>query len=223
MRGRDKPCCGTPGAKPGRTIPPASGRRRSDARNRRRDRDPAARRRGYGLVGTAVPRSTPRSRSAPDSRGGRRRGTRRRPAGSPEWYTAATPSSSWLRSSAGRCSGSPPGVSTQVIRPDAVWRRRSAEGGIAAMQGLAAGSRRAGARSRRQVAGRAAAAAGAMLAAIAVNTVGRFSIMLERHPGLLLELWPRGTARRPRGDRARRPLLSVLLVADDREHRSRRR
>ena len=53
-----------------------------------------------------------------------------------------------------------------------------------------------------------------MAVAILVNAVGRFLIMLERHPALLLELWPLGL----RVDLLEAvlvvPMLSVLLMAE---------
>ena len=127
------------------------------------------------------------------------------------WYTASTPVVVLAALVGGPLLGAAAGVATQLIRPEAVWRRQAAEGGVAALQGLAAG-----------IAGMAlfasgnwvAAAAAAMAAAVVVNAVGRFLIILERHPSLLFELWPLGL----RVDLLEAvlvvPLLAVLLVAD---------
>jgi len=132
------------------------------------------------------------------------------------WYTAATPVVVLAALLGGPLLGVAAGVSTQLVRPESVWRRQSAEGGVAALQGLAAGIvgvafLPAGTRA---AAAAAAAAVAAMLAAVAVNSLCRFLIILERHPGLLLELWPRGL----RVDLLETvlvvPLLSVLLIAD---------
>jgi hypothetical protein len=68
------------------------------------------------------------------------------------------------------------GVSTQVIRPEAVWRRRGAEGGIAAAIGLAAGA--VGVAVESVSGSPVAAAALATGAVVVVNAVGRF----RRHP-----------------------------------------
>ena len=128
------------------------------------------------------------------------------------WYTAATPVVVLAALLGGPLLGVAAGVSTQLVRGDAVWRRQAAEGGIAALQGFAAGIvglalLAGGTRTA------AAAAAAAMLAAVAVNSVCRFLVILERHPGSLLELWPRGL----RVDLLETvlviPLLSVLLIA----------
>lgn len=129
------------------------------------------------------------------------------------WYTAATPVVVLAALLGGPLLGVAAGVSTQLIRGDAVWRRQSAEGGIAALQGLAAGIvglalLTGGARTA------ATAATVAMLAAVAVNSICRVLVILERHPGLLMELWPRGL----RVDLLETvlvvPLLAVLLIAD---------
>jgi len=129
------------------------------------------------------------------------------------WYTASTPVIVLAALLGGPLLGVAAGVSTQLIRPGAVWRRQAAEGGVAALQGLAAGIvgtalLASGGRSA------TATAAAAMAAAVAVNSICRVLIILERHPHLLLELWPLGT----RVDLLEAvlviPLLSVLLIAD---------
>ncbi len=132
------------------------------------------------------------------------------------WYTAATPVVVLAALLGGPLLGVAAGVSTQLIRGDAVWRRQSTEGSIAALQGLAAGivgvELLAG--GTRTAATAATAAVAAMLAAVAVNSVCRFLVILERHPGQLTELWIRGI----RVDLLETilvvPLLSVLLIAD---------
>ncbi len=134
--------------------------------------------------------------------------------GTRSWYTAATPVVVLAALLGGPLLGVAAGVSTQLVRGDAVWRRQAAEGGIAALQGLVAGivglALLAGGT---RTATAATAAALAMLAAVAVNSICRFLVLLERHPGSLLELWPRGL----RVDLLETvlivPLLSVLLVA----------
>ncbi len=79
----------------------------------------------------------------------------------------------------GPLAGAAAGVATQLALTDAVWRRRSAWGGLAALQGLAAGMVGASVLSG----GRAVLlAAGLALGAVTlVNTGGRLLIMLDRH------------------------------------------
>ena len=133
------------------------------------------------------------------------------------WYTAATPVVVLAGLLGGPLLGVAAGVATQLVRGDAVWRRQSTEGGIAALQGLVAGI--AGlallAGSSMTAADAAAAAAVAMLAAAAVNSVCRFFVILERHPGSLRALWPPGL----RVDLLETviviPMLTVLLIAHE--------
>jgi diguanylate cyclase (GGDEF)-like protein len=101
-----------------------------------------------------------------------------------------------------------------VIRPESVWRRQAAEGGVATLVGLVAGIIGTilvtdDARSY------VTAAAAAMTAGVAVNAVGRFLIMLERNPRLLLELWPRGLRIDLLEVVLVVPILSVLLIVND--------
>jgi diguanylate cyclase (GGDEF)-like protein len=131
------------------------------------------------------------------------------------WYTAATPVVVLGGLIGGPLLGVAAGFATQIVHRGAVWRRVAAEGGVAALQGLAAGlvglvlvgGDEFGATLA------AALAATAMLAAVAVNSTCRFLIILERHPGQLVELWLRGL----RVDLLETvlvvPLLSVLLIA----------
>ena len=132
------------------------------------------------------------------------------------WYTAATPVVVLAALLGGPLLGVAAGMSTQLVRPESVWRRQSAEGGIAALQGLAAGivalALLGG--GTRTAAAAATAAAVAMLAAVAVNSVCRFLVILERHPGLLLELWSRGLRVDLLETVLAVPLLSVLLIVD---------
>lgn len=132
------------------------------------------------------------------------------------WYTAATPVVVLAALLGGPLLGVAAGMSTQLVRPESVWRRQSAEGGIAALQGLAAGivalALLGG--GTRTAAAAATAAAVAMLAAVAVNSFCRFLVILERHPGLLLELWSRGLCVDLLETVLAVPLLSVLLIVD---------
>ena len=55
------------------------------------------------------------------------------------WYTASTPVIVLAALLGGPLLGVAAGLSTQIVRPESVWRRKAAEGGLAALQGLAAG------------------------------------------------------------------------------------
>ena len=131
------------------------------------------------------------------------------------WYTASTPVVVLAALLGGPLLGVAAGVATQLVHEDAVWRRRSTEGGVASLQGLAAGIAGQALLSTvdRTASVVAAATAIAMLVAAGVNTLARFFIILERHPGLLFDLWGRGI----RVDLLETvlvvPLLSVLLLA----------
>ena len=132
------------------------------------------------------------------------------------WYTAATPVVVLVGLLGGPLLGVAAGFATQLIHPGAVWRRVGAEGGVAALQGLAAGLVGLALLGGDELSGSlaAATAALAMLAAVGVNSVCRFLIILERHPSRLIELWTRGL----RVDLLETvlvvPLLSVLLIAE---------
>ena len=128
------------------------------------------------------------------------------------WYTAATPVVVLAALVGGPLLGIAAGVSTQLIRAEAVWRRRSAEGGIATLQGLTAGL--VGTALIAHGSSPFVAAAGAMATAVAVNTVGRLLVILERHPGRLAELWPKGLRVDLLEAVIVTPLLAVLLIAD---------
>ncbi|MCY7301829.1 MAG: GGDEF domain-containing protein [Thermoleophilia bacterium] len=130
------------------------------------------------------------------------------------WYTAATPVVVLAGLLGGPLVGVAAGVATQLVRRGAVWRRVGAEGGTAALQGFAAGLVGLVLLGGVDLTGERAAttAAMAMLAAVAVNSVCRFLIILERHPGRLVELWARGI----RVDLLETvlvvPLVAVLLI-----------
>jgi len=129
------------------------------------------------------------------------------------WYTASTPVIVLAALIGGPLVGVAAGASTQIIRPESVWRRQAAEGGVASLQGLAAGIVGLALLPGTSADTIRAAAAG-MAVAVLVNAVGRFLIMLERNPALLLELWPLGL----RVDFLEAvlvvPILSVLLMAE---------
>jgi len=133
------------------------------------------------------------------------------------WYTAATPVVVLAGLLGGPLIGVAAGVATQVVRRGAVWRRVGAEGGTAALQGLAAGLVGLALVGGGDLTGAeaAATAATAMLAAVAVNSACRFLIILERHPGRLVELWARGIRVDLLETVLVAPLLAVLLITSD--------
>ena len=126
------------------------------------------------------------------------------------WYTASTSVIVVAALLGGPLLGVAAGVSTQLVRPGAVWRRRSAEGGVAALQGLAAGIAGTASLAGSHLIGVAAAG---MLAAVAVNSSGRLLIMLERRTRPLLTVWRRGVVVDLLETVLVVPLLSVLLIA----------
>lgn len=127
------------------------------------------------------------------------------------WYTASTPAVVLAALVGGPLVGVLAGLATQLIRPGAVWRRRSAEGGVAALQGLTAGAASGALLAQANL---IAAAAVAMLVAVAVNSGGRILIMLERETQPLLLLWRRGLAIDLLETVLVVPLLAVLLIAE---------
>jgi hypothetical protein len=129
------------------------------------------------------------------------------------WYTASTPAVVLAGLLGGPLLGAAVGASTQLIRPEAVWRRRAAEGGIATLQGLVAGF--AGSVLLDAASSPVRAAAAAMAAAVAVNSVGRFLVILERHPRLLWSLWPKGFRIDLIEAVLAVPLLATLVVTYD--------
>jgi len=130
------------------------------------------------------------------------------------WYTAATPVVVLAGLVGGPLLGVAAGVATQLVPRGAVWRRAAAEGGTSALQGLAAGLVGLALVGSGELTGEraAATAAAAMLAAVAVNSACRFLIILERHPGHLVELWTRGVRVDLLETIVVVPLLSVLLI-----------
>jgi diguanylate cyclase (GGDEF)-like protein len=127
------------------------------------------------------------------------------------WYTASTPVVVLAALLGGPAAGVAAGISTQLIRRDAVWRRRVAEGGIAVLQGLSAGI--AGTALLHGGHPPALAAAVATAVAVGVNSAGRLLVILDRDPVHLLERWPRGIAIDVLEGVLVVPLLAVLVVA----------
>ena len=151
MSGGDKSSCGTAGTGPGRSTPSGSRRCRPVPRHPRRDRDPARRGRRDGRSGWTSQAQRSRRRCRWPLRSSLAAAAAERVVvqlGPRSWYTASTPVIVLAALIGGPLLGVAAGASTQIIRPESVWRRQAAEGGVAALQGLAAGIVGAGAAAR---------------------------------------------------------------------------
>jgi diguanylate cyclase (GGDEF)-like protein len=105
------------------------------------------------------------------------------------WYSPSAPVILAAALLGGPLAGLAAGAAAQFLRLEVVWRRRLAEGGLASLQGFAAGAAAAGVASTS--AGLAAAAA--VSASLAVMTVGRALIIAQRRIPGAARLWLRGT------------------------------
>jgi diguanylate cyclase (GGDEF)-like protein len=126
------------------------------------------------------------------------------------WYTASAPAIVLAGLLGGPTAGAAAAVAAQILRPEAVWRRRFAEGGLGAMQGVLAGivgtlSWAGG--------GTAAQVALALGAAFVVNAVCRMLILIERRRAPLLQIWVRGLGVDALEAAVVLPLLAVIVVA----------
>ena len=126
------------------------------------------------------------------------------------WYSASTPAVVLAGLVGGPLVGVAAGIATKVTRTEAVWRRRCAEGGLASIQGLAAGA--IGLGTWTSGADATALAAAAMAAAVGVNSAGRLLVMLERHSTPLRRLWLRGLLVDCLELALMVPLLGALLI-----------
>lgn len=129
------------------------------------------------------------------------------------WYTASTPTIVLAALLGGPLVGFAAGVATQAARAEAVWRRRLAEGGLAAIQGLAAGI--IGLAAWADASSASGIALAAMAVAVSVNSVGRLLVMLERRATPLGRLWIRGFVVDCLETVLVVPLLAVLLLTAD--------
>jgi len=106
------------------------------------------------------------------------------------WYTAATPTIVLAGLLGGPLVGVAAGACGQILCTDSVWRRRFAEGGLAATQGWLAGL--VGGLAWAGAGGVAAMTCLAFAAAVAANTGGRVTIMLSRGARPFAEIFRRG-------------------------------
>jgi diguanylate cyclase (GGDEF)-like protein len=128
------------------------------------------------------------------------------------WYTASGVVIVLAAIVGGPLVGVAAGISTVVVQADSVWRRRAAEGGLAAAYGLAAGI--AGLAVAQATGSPVAVAALAVAAAVAVNTVGRFCIILARNTGRVRERALAGIRVDVTEAVIVVPLLAVLLTVE---------
>ena len=126
------------------------------------------------------------------------------------WYTASTPAVVVAALLGGPLVGVAAGIATQLARGEAVWRRRFAEGGLASIQGLAAGA--IGLHAWTDGTEATVIAAGAMAVAVAVNSVGRLLVMAERRRTPLRQLWLRGVVVDGLEAVLMVPLIGALLI-----------
>lgn len=126
------------------------------------------------------------------------------------WYTASTPAIVLAGVVGGPFVGLCAGITSQSARVDVVWRRRLAEGGIASLQGLGAGT--VGLAGWSAPGEATLLVVGAVAGAIVVNTAGRALIILERGSRPFLQVWGRGIAIDGIEAVVAAPLLAVLVV-----------
>lgn len=106
------------------------------------------------------------------------------------WYTPTTPVIVLAALVGGPVGGVLVAVAPQAVARDSVWRRRAAGAGLGALQGIAAGL--VGRHDASTTAWALVLAFTAMTAAVAVNSAGRWLIMIERRTSPLREIWVRG-------------------------------
>jgi diguanylate cyclase (GGDEF)-like protein len=106
------------------------------------------------------------------------------------WYSPSTSVIVVVGLLGGPLLGVAAGIATKVAARDQVWRRQSAEGGIASLQGFAAGL--VGLSAWNGSGQALAVAAGATVAAVAVNSAGRALTIFERRLTPFAAVWVRG-------------------------------
>ncbi len=126
-------------------------------------------------------------------------------------YTPSVPPIALAGLLGGPLAGLAAGAATQLVLSDSVWRRRSAWGGLAALQGLTAGL--AGTALDAGSLGAPLAAGLALGGMTAVNTLGRLLIMLDRNAHPLLRALVNGLRVDALEAVVVTPILAVLLLA----------
>jgi diguanylate cyclase (GGDEF)-like protein len=126
------------------------------------------------------------------------------------WYTPTTPVVVLAGLLGGPLGGAAVAGASQLGVTGSVWRRRSAGAGLAALQGIAAGSLGRAAPGSAQQA--LALAAAGMAAALVVNNLGRWLILVDRGATPRGAVWRRGALVDLVEAAIAVPLLSVLLL-----------
>ncbi len=126
-------------------------------------------------------------------------------------YTPSVPPIALAGLLGGPLAGLAAGAATQLALSDAVWRRRSAWGGLAALQGLAAGL--VGTALTAGSIGAPLAAGLALGGITTVNTLGRLLIMLDRNARPVLGALSNGLRVDALEAVLVTPILAVLLLA----------
>lgn len=126
------------------------------------------------------------------------------------WYTPSTPVIVLAGLLGGPLAGIAAAVAGQVVPQESVWRKRASQGGLGGLQGFLAGV--VGTIGWTSSGAATAAAVGAMLVAIAVNTAGRALIMLERKTEPFMATWTTGIVVDLVDATVAIPVLGVLLL-----------
>jgi diguanylate cyclase (GGDEF)-like protein len=125
------------------------------------------------------------------------------------WYSPSAPVILAAALLGGPLAGLAAGASSQFLRTETVWRRRLVEGGLASLQGFAAGA----VAVHLAAAGTASAVTAAVAASFAVMTVGRGLVIWQRRIPDARATWLRGTAVDVVEAILLVPLLSTLTIA----------
>jgi diguanylate cyclase (GGDEF)-like protein len=125
------------------------------------------------------------------------------------WYSPSAPVILAAALLGGPLAGLAAGASSQFLRTGTVWRRRLVEGGLASLQGFAAGA----VAMQLAAAGTTPAVTGAVTASLAVMTVGRGLVVWQRQIPGARATWLRGTAVDVVEAILLVPLLSTLTIA----------
>jgi diguanylate cyclase (GGDEF)-like protein len=128
------------------------------------------------------------------------------------WYTASTPAVVLTGVLGGPLAGAAAGLASQTLRRETVWRRRLAEGGLASLQGVVAGWCALAAWPGPS--GTIAIAALALASAVAVNTIGRLLIMVERRTPDVADRLRRGLVVDCTEALLVTPLLGMLVLTE---------
>ena len=130
--------------------------------------------------------------------------------GSRSWYSPSAPVILAAALLGGPLAGLAAGAAAQFLQTGSVWRRRLAEGGLASLQGFAAGAAAAALGASAQP---ALPVAAAVTASLAVMTAGRGLIIAQRAIPQAAAVWARGTIVDVVEAVLLVPLLTTLAIA----------